>query len=201
MGHILSSILFAISANLDNFTVGIAYGVKNMKIPKSSNLLIAIVSAIGTILSMSIGVFVTKFIPSDIADMLGAFILVLLAMWFLIDFVRKTRKKISETNISNKNILDDPCEADKDKSGVIDIKESVILAFALTINNFGLGIGASITGLSISLTTIFTFIFSILAVIIGTKLGKGCFAKVLGKYAPLVSALMILFLGLYEMII
>lgn len=201
MGHILSSILFAISANLDNFTVGIAYGIKKMKIPQSSNLLIAIVSAIGTTMSMSIGVFMAKFIPPNISDMLGALILVALAVWFIIDFIKKKMKKTSEVYVGNINILDNPCEADKDKSGVIDARESIILALALTINNFGLGIGASITGLSILLTVIFTFVFSILAIRLGTKIGYSCFAKILGEYAPLMSALIILFLGIYEMII
>ncbi len=30
--HILSSLLFSISANIDNFAVGIAYGIKKLKL-------------------------------------------------------------------------------------------------------------------------------------------------------------------------
>ncbi|ORX22526.1 sporulation membrane protein YtaF, partial [Thermoanaerobacterium sp. PSU-2] len=56
--HVISSLLFSISANIDNFTVAIAYGIKKIRIGILSNLLIALVSGIGTFLSMFIGLFI-----------------------------------------------------------------------------------------------------------------------------------------------
>lgn len=40
---------------IDNFAVGIAYGVKKLKIGILTNLFIALVSAIGTYLSVAVG--------------------------------------------------------------------------------------------------------------------------------------------------
>ena len=205
--HIFSTLLFALSANIDNFTVGIAYGVKKIRIGICSNILIAIFSGIGTFLSMSIGYFVSRFIPSNVSNLLGSLILIGIGLWFIKSYffkriVNQTNKQNSGGEISKyTDLLDNPCKADIDDSGSIDIKESITLSLALTINNFGLGIGASITGLNIILTTLLTFIFSILAIIIGYCLGNSYLSKFFGKYAPLFSSIIIVILGLYEIFI
>ena len=205
--QLLSPILFVISANIDNFAVGIAYGIKKIKIGILSSLIIAVISAVGTFLSMSFGLFLTNFLPSSVCSILGSLILIAIGLWIIgDDFIKKHRKTIHNTY--NKNdfmqcieLLDHPEKADTDQSGNIDVKESVTLAFALAINNVGLGIGASIAGLSILFNTIFTFVFSLAAVVLGCRLGNGCFSKVLGKYATLVSGLIIIGLGIYEILL
>lgn len=206
--HLISTLLFAISANIDNFSVSIAYGIKEIKIGKWSNILIAVISGIGTFLSMSIGLFITKLVSARIANILGCTILITLGVWFIINyFISTNKKKVIKLNeIKNnpmiyKEILDNPEKADKDNSGSIDTKESVTLAFALTINNFGLGIGASITGLNVLLTTCCTIFFSIIAILLGYLIGNSCLSKLLGKYAPLVSGIIIVSLGIYELFI
>jgi putative sporulation protein YtaF len=206
--HLLSSLLFGISANIDNFTVGIAYGIKKIKIGIFSNLLIAIISAVGTFLSMSTGTIIVQLISSKLANILGSVILILIGIWFVIDFFTKLySKNINEQyNVENnlynyKELLDTPEIADINNSGNIDVKESISLALALTINNIGVGIGASITGLNILLTTGITFIFSIIAILLGCLIGRSYLSKLFGEYAPLVSGIMIIILGAYELFI
>lgn len=206
--HILSSLLFSISANIDNFAVGIAYGIKKIKINILSNFLIAIISALGTFLSMSLGKAIIHFISAKTANILGSAILILLGLWFILEFFIKSyfQKKKKKNKLDNmigeyKNILDNPELVDSDNSSCIDVKESILLAFALTINNLGVGIGASITGLNIFLTTIFTFIFSLLFIILGYLIGTSYLSKLFGKYASLISGAIIIFLGCYELFI
>lgn len=206
--HILSSFLFGISANIDNFTVGIAYGIKKIRIGIFSNLLIAIISAVGTFLSMSIGTIIVKFISPNIANILGSVILILIGLWFIIDFfIKQYSKKVNEPcNIIDNShrytkFLNTPELADADNSGIIDVKESISLAFALTINNIGVGIGASITGLNILLTTVITFVFSLITILFGYLVGNSYFSKLFGKYAPLVSGVIIIILGAYELFV
>jgi putative sporulation protein YtaF len=202
--HIFSTLLFALTANIDNFTVGIAYGVKKIKINIFSNMLIAAISSIGTFISMSIGYLISKFIPITISNFLGSIILIGIGLWFIKDFFFK--KNINDINSINREydfekyteILDNPYKADVDNSGNIDLKESITLSLALTINNFGLGLGASITGLNILLTTLFTFIFSQLTIMLGYFLGNSYLSRLFGKYAPLFSGVMIVIFGIYE---
>ena len=58
-----------------------------------------------------------------------------------------------------------------------------LLAFALTINNMGLGISGSITGLPIPVTCLFTFLCSLLFIAVSQVAGKSCIAYFIHKYA------------------
>jgi len=205
--QLLSAVLFVVSANIDNFAVGVAYGIKNIKIGIASSLIIALISAAGTFFSMSFGLVISKCLPLFVSNALGSMILIGIGLWIIADdMIKKHERTIQES--SNKNefmeymdLLDHPEKADTDRSGNIDVKESVTLAFALTINNIGLGIGASIAGLNIIFNTLLTFFFSLAAVVLGCRLGNGCFSKALGKYATFVSGLIIIALGTYQLFI
>ncbi|AEF16908.1 sporulation protein YtaF [Thermoanaerobacterium xylanolyticum LX-11] len=198
--HVISSLLFSISANIDNFTVAIAYGIKKIRIGILSNILIALVSGIGTFLSMSIGLLINRFLPTNISNIVGSLILIMLGLWFILDYYKK-RKTDTFNFKNNYEILINSKITDMDNSKYIDMKESIILAFGLTINNLGLGIGASITGLNIYFTTLLTIIFSLLSILLGFMLGNTYLAKIFGNYAPLVSGILIVFLGIYEIFI
>lgn len=198
---LLSVFLFAISANIDNFTVGIAYGIKKIQIAFISNLLIAFISAVGTFLSMRIGRTLSEFMSVSFANRIGSLVLILIGIWAVMDCFVNQLKKHEKRRVSHSNckrLLDEPELLDKDDSKTLDVKESAALAFALTINNLGLGVGASITGLSIYITVLFTFVISIFSLVLGSVLGKTYLSKLLGKYAPLISGIVIVVLGIYE---
>lgn len=201
---ILPPLLFAISASIDNFTVGIAYGMKKIRIGLLSNVLIAVISGIGTFLSMTVGLLLSNFLSPNMSNIIGSAILILLGLWFIAEYMIKTIKKHNEPDTKNSHmnyieLLDEPENADLDKSGYIDVKESVTLALALTINNLGLGIGASISGMNIWLTSLFTFLISIPTILLGCKIGSSFLSKFFGKYAPLVSGLIIVILGVCQL--
>lgn len=201
--QLLPIIVFAISVNIDNFTVATVYGIKKIKITVLSNLIIGIISAAGTLISMSIGLAISRFIPQSIANIVGNFMLIAIGMWFIKDYiVKRVHKKSNEQGRRNRctEILDEPEKADADSSGTIDIRETVFLAVALTLNNFGLGIGASIAGLNLALTTLFTFISSLAFIRLGFLLGNSFLSDFFGKYASLAAGIIITAMGVYEMI-
>lgn len=199
--YLLSVFLFAISANIDNFTVGIAYGIKKIQIDLFNNFLIALISSAGTFLSMRVGLTLSEFMSVSVANSIGSVVLILIGIWAVKDSVANQLKKHKKKHVSHANckrILDEPELVDRDGSKTLDVKESAALAFALTINNLGLGIGASITGFNIYITVLFTFIFSILSIASGSMLGKTYMSKLFGKFAPLISGIIIVILGVYE---
>nr|WP_081580441.1 sporulation membrane protein YtaF [Gottschalkia acidurici] len=202
--QLLSVFLFSLSANIDGLTVGLAYGIKDIEISYKSNILIAIITSIGTFVSMTIGLFARKFIPIEILSIIGCIILILIGLSIIISSLKNKEertKDIKNEDITYTEILKKPQKADKDNSGYIDTREAFTLGLALSLNNFGLGVGASATGINIYLTTIFTFILSILCIIIGVKIGRKYLSKSLRKYADLISGIVIIFLGLYELFI
>jgi len=202
--HILSSFIFALIVSIDNFTVGIAYGAKKIKINLSSNILIGIISSLGTLLSMILGLVIIRVISARAANLLGCVILLTLGIYFLIDFFNK-RLKIEGLKLQMKQdfsvykaLLSYPEFADMDKSGSLDLRESIVLAFALALNNFGLGIGVGITGINIFEATIFTFIISIISISLGYIVGKKYLSKLFGDYAGLFSGCLIIILAIYQ---
>ncbi|MPQ42310.1 sporulation membrane protein YtaF [Clostridium tarantellae] len=196
--NIFSIFLFVFSASIDIFIVALAYGVKNIKINFSSNLVIATISALGTFISMKIGLLLISFISIKYANFLGSLILFLIGIYFLIDYFKEKHINLPQ-NCSNTSpicILEKPEIADIDKSGNIELKESFLLSIALSLNNFGLGIGASIVGLDILFTTLITFFFSIIILPIGFYFSKKLSSKLIGNKGSLISALIIIFLAL-----
>lgn len=197
----LSALLFSLSSNLDNVVVGTAYGLKKIKIGIIANIIIALITSTGTFLSMSIGVYISRFLPHYIANGFGAGAIIILGGYFVIQSIIKLINSKSSKELALKDITDMIEYAEKsdlDNSGDINIKESVLVAFALTFNNLGTGIAASITGVSIEFTVIFTFIFSILTIMVGEIIGNNVLGNFLGKYAPLISGILLMILGIIE---
>nr|BDA27727.1 sporulation protein [Clostridium perfringens] len=196
----LSILLFVIAASLDILVVSLAYGLKNIKINFSSTLVIASISALGTFISMILGQFLVDLIPVKLGDIIGGLVLLALGFYSIYSYFKE--KKIltshnSENNSSPTFILENPEVADKDKSGNIDFKESLALSLALALNNFGLGIGASISGLNIAFTTISTFIISLIFISLGFYLSKTIKSKNISKNSNLIAGIIIIILSLF----
>ena len=210
--NIITSILLAFSGSLDSLIIGIAYGIKKIKIRFSINIIIALIVTLGTIISMFLGSILNKFIPMYICNYIGAIILITIGLFMSFNFFKEQRVlKKDEINLQIKNkdiieslnyddILTNNRTADTDGSGNIEVKEAVSLALALSLNNFALGLGASISGISIPLTAIFTFIFSILILILGLKIGNSFLSNIFGKYSGLISAIIIIAMGIFQLL-
>ncbi|MDM0495765.1 sporulation membrane protein YtaF [Clostridium perfringens] len=196
----LSILLFVVAASLDILVVSLAYGLKDIKINFSSTLVIASISALGTFISMILGKFLVDLIPVKLGDIIGGLVLLALGFYSIYSYFKE--KKIltshnSENNSSPTFILENPEVADKDKSGNIDFKESLALSLALALNNFGLGIGASISGLNIAFTTISTFIISLIFISLGFYLSKTIKSKNISKNSNLIAGIIIIILSIF----
>ena len=88
---LISSILLAFSASLDSLIIGIAYGIKKIRITLSINIIIALIVTLGTFLSMLLGTILGKFIPRYICNYIGAILLIFsgstitVRLWFGVD--------------------------------------------------------------------------------------------------------------------
>lgn len=203
---LLPAFLLSLSACLDNIVIGIAYGMKKTKIPFCSNLLIAVVTSLGTLVSMMFGKLIATIIPMYISKALGAVMIILIGIYFILDYVIKKRNEKNPVPV-NEAVCDDS-SATQDLCGVqnlcclpkkINFKETIMLAFALTINNLGIGISASLAGVNIAATVALTFIISILTIVIGVSMGFNIIGRLFGKYASVVSGILMVVLGFVEL--
>ena len=209
--HLATILLLSLSSNLDNIGVGVSYGVRKVNIPFTSNLLIAIITSSGTFLSILLGQSIYRFISPEMAGLLGGSIIIAAGIWVIFQEKVMCRGKepheekplVAETGLSRfgfrhvVSILNNPIIADWDLSGHIDLKEATALALGLTLNNIPNGVGAGMLGLSPILTTISVFFFSIITIWIGISSGIFGFHR-LGKLSGVISGLILIFIGVYE---
>lgn len=198
---ILSALLVSLSFNLDNIVIGIAYGIKKIKIGFSANLIIAIVTASGTFLSMAAGRYISDFLPAGTANTLGALVMELFGFYFIVQSFFTLRKSKRSKELALKDVPDMMEYAEKsdlNHNGSINIKEAVLVGLGLMVNNLGTGIAASITHINVFVTTAATFFISLLTLSFGNYLGKRALGNLVGKYASLISGFILVLLGILE---
>ena len=205
--------LLAVSSSLDNLGTGVSYGLRNICIPLSLNLLIAIFNSSGTLLSMLFGKVISGILLPNIAGLLGDLLLMAIGIWILTAGFRKkgpeiafTSKPPEKTPALKKTffpmlsaVLDDPFAAGILCSGKVGIKEGAVLAAALTLSNISTGIGAGMIGFNPGITTAAVFLCSLLAVSLGMNIGRYSGAAMIKGIADKASGLLLVFIGFYEL--
>ena len=73
---VLSLLLFSLSTNLDNFVIGLSYGIRGIRIRLEAGFLISGLVLVGTALSMALGQSLLCFLPLDFARLLGSVVMI-----------------------------------------------------------------------------------------------------------------------------
>lgn len=222
MLELLSTVAFAVALSLDGLGVGISYGVRKIKIPVFSLLVISITSGLAIGFSMLCGHMAAKYISVEIAEIIGAVILIAVGIWILFQTWMQNRKgrtvgaddiaKAEEEgckqifNLKIKafglviQILREPAVADIDKSGVISSREAVLLGLALAMDALGAGFGAAMTGFRPLLTPLAVSIVKFTLVSAGVYVGRRYAAKWLGDKASGLPGWVLILLGVVRVI-
>lgn len=222
MLEVLSVIAFAVALSLDGFGAGISYGVRKIKIPLISLLVISVTSGVAIGTSMLCGHLVARFISVQIAEIVGALILIAVGIWILFQTWNQNKedqqedvchqpecKKAERKEILNFKIkafglviqiLREPAAADVDKSGNISTKEAVLLGLALAMDALGAGFGAAMTGFRPLLTPLVVSIVKFIMVSVGIYLGRRYAAKWLGEKASVLPGWVLIVLGVARVI-
>ncbi|WP_279146891.1 manganese efflux pump MntP family protein [Photobacterium carnosum] len=177
----LLALIFSLSSNLDNFVIGLSYGVKNERIPLTANGIIAFITALITFISMLGGKLVTQLIPNYVSNELGSVIFILMGGWFIgSDLLKKQQQQKQHT--------------------VLNFKGAVMLGLLLSINNIGVGILGSITHLDITLVVTLTFITGMFLTYAGNHIGHSTIGNIVGKYNDLISGSLLIMLGMLSLL-
>lgn len=172
-------LLLVIAVSMDGLGVGITYGMQKVRVPFAALSIIMICSGMVILLSMTIGTVLEQFLSAAIAKMIGGVILIGIGLFSLVNVIRSQRKSRQEhepekpegTLHDIKTVILTPDRADLDRSGTISIGEAVLLGFALALDAFGAGVGASLLGYSPFVTAIFIATMSGLFLTCGMKIG------------------------------
>ncbi|MBU7006760.1 sporulation membrane protein YtaF [Phosphitispora fastidiosa] len=214
--ELLSIIAFATALSLDGFGVGISYGMRKIRIPVLSLVVISLTSSTAIGLTMLSGHFVSQYISAEMAEIIGASILILVGLWILLQtwskkesHIKPGEKSVGEHNPECQTILDfkieafglvikimrEPTVADFDKSGFISVKEALLLGLALAMDAIGAGFGAAMTGFTPVLTPLIVGIVKFLMVSLGVILGRRYAVNWLGNRAAVLPGWVLIMLG------
>ncbi|GIN22100.1 MAG TPA: sporulation membrane protein YtaF [Bacillus bacterium] len=159
MGYTFSLLLLAVAISLDSFGAGLAYGLRNIKIPLKSIMIIALCTALSLGAAMFFGQLIQGFLSPAAANRIGGAILIAIGGWVIFQFIRSEKDQTGhqeklEFNWEIKSlgivihILKKPTRADFDSSGTVTGVEAFMLGMALSLDAFGVGIGAAMLGFS-----------------------------------------------------
>jgi len=184
--QLIPSLLFGISVSLDALVVGIGYGIRRVKIRPWQNLLISLISLIGTCLSVGIGRVLFHHSSSFPGVVLGSGILILYGIYYISKYLFYPHASPSEDShkVTAANYLSNA--------------EVFSLSVALAANNIGIGLSASIAGLPFCLAAFMTFLFSVLFLFLGNRLGSCRLFYLAAKRADLIAGCLLIGLGLWE---
>jgi putative sporulation protein YtaF len=199
LGSLLLMIAIGVASNLDNAGVGIAYGIKKIRVPFMGNLIIAVMGFLFAIVGGFFGNWVSSWLSPFICNVIGMIVLVIIGVWVLCQplFEKKVNHRSSNRNLLLQ-ILQNPEEADLDRSKSVGFIESIILGVALSINNLAGGFDTGITHLNIWITSLISGVFSYVCVGLCVYLGSRVSGEKLGKQASFISGIILILVGLHQ---
>lgn len=194
--QLVPSLLFGISASLDALLVGVSYGLRGVHVRLLQNLFISMVALLGTCLSVGFGGLLTPLLPSLINRLAGSLILMLLGLYYIakwtLTFLQNRTPEIKANPEASALI-----SAER-SPGSLTASEVLLLSFTLSANNLGIGLSASIAGLTLIPAATATCICSILFLYLGNRLGRSRLMRLIGGLSDPISGMLLISLGLIQ---
>lgn len=194
-----ASLLFGISASLDALLVGIGYGIRGTRIKLWQNLVISLITLLGTCLSVGLGHRLVRLLPGVIGDYAGSLILILLGLYYIvkwtISFLRCDSGETASENPGHEMVsasvsIAFPC---------LKLTEVLILSLTLSLNNLSAGLSASLAGLTLFPAAASTLVCSILFLSAGNRLGGSPLLQTAGRAADPLSGALLMGLGIIQL--
>ncbi len=155
----LSAVALAVAMSLDSLGVGVAYGLRKMRLPYVFYLIVAVSAGGLMALSMLAGNHVSGFLSPTFARRAGGMILVAVGLGQFYHGWLSYRQRLSPNGPPRQilrlgirslglviQILVEPAVADLDHSGDISAAESWALGLALGLDSLAGGFGAAMAG-------------------------------------------------------
>lgn len=193
------TMLIALANSIDNLGAWIAFSLKGIKITLQLNLWISFVTFIISVAATFAGEMLLGVLDSRVCAWISMAIFVIMGAWFILEPFFKHRKHESDGNVII-NILENPEEADLNKSKDIDFKEATLLGIALSINNAGGSFSAGMIGLDPWLIGVFSAVISFGALWVGKWISLLFTRFRLGDKAAVISGAILILIGIKQIL-
>jgi len=201
---------FAVS--FDGFIAGVAYGLKNIRMPWPSLLIVGIVTCACSVVAMFGAYVLGRFIDTEYAIILGAFLLILLGIWSV--FHQYLVKNVKPFEVNGQvtmrtltfsmgelviSIMANPETADVDRLGVISPLEAVFLGLAVALDAMVAIFGAALMGALPVYTPLAVGVIHIVCVAFGCYSSTRFISDNLKKRVPYLPGTILILLGILRL--
>ena len=193
----LGILLLAFAVSIDGFVVGVVYGMRGIRIPLLSLLIMNAASALMISISMSLGRHIGIYIGQHASRVLGGGILIFLGSLAILNGRQERDRQVPKRDIIH--LLKMPEKADVDQSGAISIIEALPLGIALAMDAFGAGLGAGVIGYWSHLAPLVVGAIQFLLVFLGTFAGRVYLARRLSSTATFLPGGILIMLGIVKL--
>lgn len=162
---VFSIVLLSVTLSIDALFAGFSYGLSGTRIPWLSKLIICAFSVFYAAVALMLGSALAGLLPPIVGKIIGAAVLAALGVSMILKSLSHPNKKneaavndsapktlckiiIKSLGITIEILKNNPAAGDVDRSGIIDMKEALLLGFALSVDSLGAGIGSALSGLS-----------------------------------------------------
>lgn len=185
----LNSLLLAISSSIDSLGIGITYGIKKTKISKIGKIILFVISLFVTYISILFGNTIQYILPKFFTNFIGCLILICMGIYICFQALKKEK--------DSQNIFNNPISSDLNHSKVIEPKEALILAIALSLDSFCIGVCGAITDINLSFFPFLVSIFQLVFLNLGSYLGINIrnFCKLPQNTWSILSGILLIFIG------
>jgi putative sporulation protein YtaF len=218
----LNLVLIALALNVDAVGVGISYGMRRIRLPLPSMLVISGVSMASIGISMAAGHVITGAISPPAARHGGGIILLAMGIFALCQQLRKPSKG-PDSRLSTQSLREtygcggplsllqvrlpgliiqvykEPHLADMDASGIITGKEALLLGLSLSMDSLGAGIAISLLGYRILTTALCVGACQAASTYCGIYVGRGLGKLPMARQMAVLPGVILIILGLAKL--
>ena len=187
-------LLLALAATGDSLLVGVSYGVGKARVTWEANALASAICFLGTWASMSAGRLLGELTNPRVSQLLGGLVLLMMGILMVRSALRNRRQACRGRFSAELEVID------RDRSSAIEPGEAAALGAALCVNNLGLGLGASLMGVSPLWTSLCCGVMNFVFLQAGCALGRRIKESRFAQWTEAATALAILFLGVVELL-
>ncbi|QQE77642.1 manganese efflux pump [Alicyclobacillus sp. SO9] len=177
--------VIGIAANLDNTTVGIAYGTKGLRVPYWVNFIINIMGYGFAFVGGLFGQMITRIVSVEQTKWIACIVLVSIGLYFLYQGYLAPRLFASRAQ--------PPAML---RPGW---RQAIALGFALSASNLVTSFGATVADYAnIWWTSISIALWGYILFWLGNIIGIGVFARLFGKYSALAAGIALILVGIVQ---
>lgn len=173
----LFSLLIGMSSNFDNIGVGLAYGVRQTRMPWRVCTITACVSFLACLIGSVTSSRIAHVIPETLCNLLGTIILVSIGTWTIIQSLASAADEINEPK-------------------TVGFSEMMFISLAQGLTDLSIGIGAGFAKLNVFMIALSVGFFSFMFLLVPARLGARVVPKRFGKGANIASGLLLIAAGI-----